>query len=47
MSQGESDVSSGGDQPTRNNLADRNGEGLNEPLVYDHFGSGTPEKTQN
>ena len=47
MSQGEAEVGSGGDQPTRNNLADRNGEGLIEPLVPIHFGSGIPEKTQN
>ena len=47
MSQGEAEVGSGGDQPTRNNLAERNGEGLIEPLVPIHFGSGIPEKTQN
>jgi hypothetical protein len=39
LAQGEAEVGSGGDQPTRNNLADRNGEGLHEPLVYNHFES--------
>jgi hypothetical protein len=32
------------DQPTRNNLADRNGEGLSEPLVYNHFESYMPKE---
>jgi hypothetical protein len=44
LSQGEAEVGSGGDQPTRNNLADRNGEGLSEPLVYNHFESYMPKE---
>jgi hypothetical protein len=38
------EVGSGGGQPTRNNLADRNGEGLREPLVYNHFESSMPKE---
>jgi hypothetical protein len=44
LAQGEAEVGSGGDQPTRNNLADRNGEGLHEPLVYNHFESCMPKE---
>jgi len=46
--QGEADVGSGGDQPARNSPADRNDEGLDQPLVYDnHFGSDMPKENSN
>jgi hypothetical protein len=44
LAQGEAEVGSGGDQPTRINLADRNGERLPEPLVYNHFESCMPKE---
>ncbi len=44
LPQGEAEAGSGGDQPARNNLADRNGEGLYLPLAYHHFGSGIPKE---
>lgn len=44
LPQGEAEVGSGGDQPARNNLVDRNDERHQTPLVPYHFGSLMPEE---
>jgi transposase InsO family protein len=47
LPQGEAEAGSGGDQPARNNLVDRNDERNTPPLVYYHFGSSMPEENSN